>query len=350
MDCATAQQTVSASFDGEAVDADVLRSAKTHCANCLACAEFVAAMERIQTMYAIQVPEDVLERALTGVRAEYAATAPEAPIELLADDVVAETASEDADTPERVVFAGRTAARLPSTPSWAGWAAAAAVLLVVAGVATTRGVQYIMRPAVSSANQESAFTTDSREDRGATHSGTQPKDGTDEDTESTVALSTPAPSYVVFDTEVYVLAGDATAPLQAQPLSTLTSALDTEDEPSEHVVYASDDPDTIIVATTEATASRFTLVTRSVRGAVYSLRSGPIERFGEWPSLPSDIPMPDSADGLPIFMRAGTDDLNVTIFTRLGRSRSAGIAVAPDTEQDDPAAGNAGWTWWEPRQ
>jgi predicted anti-sigma-YlaC factor YlaD len=333
MDCAAAQQVLSAAFDGESVDSAALCSAEEHYGECTQCAEFVAALERVREASAILIPADVLERALHRVRAE-----------------AAEGADGDSETAAQTPLVDDAPSRLPAMPAWAGWAAAAAAMLVVVGIATTQGVHYLLRPATTTSPQENSTFGGDRGSEHVTSSGTAQDEAATESLEAAVPASSPAPSYVVFDQEVYVLGGKEAVRPDGTPVGSLISALDTGDPPLEHPVYASDSPDVIVIAATEDEALRFTLVTRTVRGDVYSLRSGQIDAFGDWPTLPDAVPEPSSPDGLPVFAKAGKDDLDVSIFTRLGRSRSAGVAVAPGTGRDDPAAGSTGWTWWEPRR
>jgi len=130
----------------------------------------------------------------------------------------------------------------------------------------------------------------------------------------------------------------------------VTTSLDTGGAAIAYPVFADASSDTIIVDVGDDALMRFDPVVRTLRGTVYALRSGAITAFGQWPSLPSGIPEPSSPDGSPVFIAAGTDDAGVTLYVRPGTDPADGFAVAPGTAPTDPAAGNTGWTWWEPRR
>lgn len=342
-ECTNAQEIISAASDGELHDAAALEAAKTHCRSCPECAAFVRTLAAIHRAPAPEMPAGAFERILDGVRTAY---------ETAAHEPVAAAATEEAEPlPVAVPAPGRMADAAPSgrprVPVWAPWAAAAAVLLVVAGVATTQGVQYLLKPSGDGAVLGEASTTDpSREsdgDQAAPEAAPAPP-------ADDAATAEQGPAYVVFDQRVFTRTGETARPAAGSPIGSVTSALDSGEAAVAYPVYPGTDADTIVVATDDDEALVFTSVVRPLRGTPYGLRSGSISAFGQWPSLPSDIPEPTSPDGSPTFIKVGTDDLGVPIFVRPGTDPASGFAVAPGTAPSDPAAGNTGWTWWEPQR
>jgi hypothetical protein len=328
MECSEAQQMISAAYDGEQQDARVVERAKEHCRACAECADFVTTLAAIHRLPAPEMPAPALERMLGALRDEY-------PLE--AEQTVA-ASPEIREAPR------------PRVPVWASWAAAAAVLLVAAGVITTQGVRYLLQPSDSADTVGEISMMEPSGDRQA-----------EEGIEGDLAASEPAatddaltaavgPSYVVFGRDVYRLVTSDGDPPSGAQIGSVTSSLDTGGPAATYAVYGDPPSDTIVVASDDTTFLRFEPVVRTLRGTPYALRSGSIATFGQWPSLPAGIPEPSAPDGSPVFIAAGTDDVGVTVFVRPGTDPSAGFAVAPGTSPTDPAAGNTGWTWWEPRR
>ncbi len=75
---------------------------------------------------------------------------------------------------------------------------------------------------------------------------------------------------------------------------------------------------------------------------------GPIGSFGKWPLPPPGLPMPTQEDGSPVFKASVVDDHGQRIYVAEEGYPREGIAIAPNTSSNDPAAGNPNWTWWEP--
>jgi hypothetical protein len=345
MECAQAQEVISAAYDGEERDPLALGNAKDHCRSCAECAEYVRTLAAIHRLPTPEMPEPALERVLAALREEYEPAPAEA--------AVAETETVAEPAPLPIVetpfepSAHEGASRLRRAPAWAPWAAAAAVLLVVAGIATTQGVRYLLQPSGDTAMVGESVTSDSEREYGEDGAGTAAITPPAQDEAVTPASG---PSYVLFGQEVYALVGPVDSPVSSGSVGSVTTSLDTGGSSATYAVYPGATPDTIVVAVDDDSALGFAAVVRPLRGTPFSLRSTPIGTFGQWPSLPAGIPEPSAPDGSPVFIAAGTDDLGVTIYVRPGTDPSSGFAVAPGTSSGDPAAGNTGWTWWEPQR
>jgi hypothetical protein len=160
-----------------------------------------------------------------------------------------------------------------------------------------------------------------------------------------------APPYVALNGDVWELA-DSAAPAPTAPTAAgvVISSLSDGDGASEHPAsFSGSDRSVLYVAAPDGSYRAFTRVIRTLGRAEYGLVSGGvISRFGRWPSLPSRFVEPESTDGSPEFRRFGFDDLGVDVYVPPAGRTQDGFAVAPGTAGDDPAAGNPGWTWWEP--
>ena len=341
-DCLNAQEVISAAYDGELGDGAALDAAKQHCRSCAECAAFVRTLAAIHRLPAPEMPEAALERVLEALRVQYDAE-PETPAAVTPEPVV-ESAPLVASAAYEPPAEGRTG-RLGRTPVWAPWAAAAAVLLVVAGIATTQGVRYLLQPSGGDATLGEGAVTDTELDERVSS-----PPALETVPEEDAAEVTSEAAYLLFDQEVFSLVGLAAAPVSGNQIGTVASSLDTGGPSLDHPVYAGSGPDRIVIPVEDGSALEFEPVVRRLRGTAYVLRSGDIGSFGQLPTLPPGIPEPAAADGSPVFIEAGADDLGVTIYIRPGTDPNVGFAVAPGTPPDDPAAGNSGWTWWEPRR
>lgn len=320
MDCKQAQQTISAAYDSESQDARELELAKEHCRSCAECAGFVSTLAAINRLEVPEIPVPALERTLAAVRQEYPSTVAAQP-----------------DTQEYRTAAGRRA------PGWAPWAAAAAVLMIVAGVITAQGVRYLIQSPT-----DDVAIVETYEDRMATAPPEDPISEVAPPLPDDLAAAPTGPAYVVFEQAVYRLVAPVETPPRSAQIGSVTSSLDTGGPATTYPVYADPSSDAVLIEVDEDTYLRMEPVVRTLRGTRYALRSGPITLFGQWPSLPTGIPEPSAPDGSPVFIPAGTDDAGVTVYVRPGTDPAAGFAIAPGTPATDPAAGNTGWTWWEP--
>lgn len=346
MECNEAQALVSAALDKEPLDAASLQVAKEHCRTCETCNAFVRTLAAVQRQPRPEPPGDLPDRIIARVRAEAAA--------------------------QQVAAAAAPANATPTAPSvgrhldpqaiWrdpkrraaaVAWASAAAVVLVVAGIATYSGVRQILVPPLTSEAQREVVVLDSA----APESSSQPYSGaggtaeqSDGSATSTVAVA--SNGYISVDGTVYRYAGlvQGIDPATLRRVGSANTALDVATDPPASIdVLASPDLTRVFVSREQSeTVYAFDRVTRLYNNTVYVLRSGDVARFGEWPSLPSGIPQPQTPEGSPTFTPDGQDASGVTVYRRTGSSAASGIAIAPGSPASDPAAGNPGWTWWEP--
>ena len=348
--CTDIQVIISAAYDGSATDHDSLAAAKAHCHTCAECADFVALLASMRRLPAPVIPADALERTLAAVRTEMAA-ASEKPA------VATQSAEKDAGSEEtRETRPGVTAEPIRLTRdrwrSWAPWAAAAAVFLLAAGVVTAQGVRYLLSPtsgtmtASDTASLERSSEPESDSLAGPAEGGTAPGDDGIDISGDASTLSGPA--YVTLSDRVYVFESTIEQPPAGTPTGNLTSSLDSGAPAIPREVWTAPDSDAIVVAGDDGAYLRFTPVSRSFRGRTYVMRAPMISSFGVWPSLPPAVPKPSTPDGGPELFPAGSEDSGVPVFAPPGTDPASGFAIAPGTASGDPAAGNPGWTWWEP--
>lgn len=346
-DCLDAQQILSMTNDGEQVGAEALRTARAHCATCSTCASFEASLKAMRRQRPAPLADDLVARVMSAVDAEAAAEQARR-VAAASHDVATLTPATTADTPPEGprVPSGIV---LPRTRRdwtlWGGWIAAAAMLLVVAGIAAVRGAYFIAAP--PSAQSDSALRYSNSAD--VATEGEASLGWTAEDAKGTVTPTQATDDYVTFNGWVYVSTGTA-GPLasNAATIGVVTSALNTGGSVLEMAAFRGSTKTSLVLQGADDSLLGFELVSRTFQGTPYGLRSGPIEQFGQWPTLPTGIPQPDNADGSPTFERSIADDTGVAIYRRTGQSESSGFAVAPGTSASDPAAGNPNWTWWEP--
>lgn len=347
MECKEAQALVSAALDKEPLDAASLQVAKEHCRACESCNAFVRTLAAVQRQPRPEPPADLADRIIARVRAEAAARPIATPTSPMSSTPAERVGERRLDLPAIWRDPKRRAAA-------AAWTSAAAVVLIVAGVATYSGVRQILVPPLASETQRAVVLDAAAPEAASPYSGDGARGG-QSSAESAPGTMTTAPAgYVVVDGSVYRYAGL----VQGVDVNTLTragsasTALDSLSAPPEQVdVLASPDLTRVFISLEPSdTIYAFDRVTRLYDNTVYVQRSGDIARFGEWPSLPAGIPQPQTPEGSPTFTSDGQDVTGVTVYRRTGFSADDGIAIAPGSPTSDPAAGNPGWTWWEPLQ
>lgn len=307
MDCLQACEILSAAHDGELVDAALLAQARSHADSCAGCTAFVRVLDRMASAPPPGAPPELVAR-----------------VETIARPVLAPRPTRD---------------RRAWLPRVAVLASAAAVLLVVAsvgGIALLGG---------TGQTAEEAVLTESTSDEALRAA---PSAGTAGDTTSTFANSLAGPAYVSLDGAIWTLTGilDA-APGQRTPAGSVATGLDGGSPVAREAFYADDNRSALYVTGDDGRCFVFRRVVRTLGGKTFGLVSATaVSSFGAWPTLPGPAPM--AADGSPVFVPAGTDDLGVTVFAPADGTTADGFAIAPGTAPDDPAAGNPGWTWWEP--
>ncbi len=323
MDCMQACEIISAAHDGEPVDAGLLAQARAHADACADCALFLRVLDRIASAPDPEAPPELVARIgeITGQMSRDARHA---------------DAPREAPAPSSL----RTRRPFDWVPRIAILASAAAVLLVVVSAG---GLALLSR--MGQTAQEAAVT-ESAEDEALRAA---PPAGVTEEADSPVAGAAAPPDYVSLDESVWMIEGAADT-----PTSTLVSAglvrtsLGEGLTRSRNAFYPGDDRSALYVLG-DGGYLVFRRVTRTLGGVEYGLvTETPLEAFGMWPSLPGRFAAPVTADGSPAFEPAGRDDRGAEVFVPLGGDTADGFAVAPDTAPGDPAAGNPGWTWWEP--
>lgn len=310
MECLHAAELLSAAHDGEVVDPDDLTRAAAHCHDCPSCARFVETMSRIDHVLAAPAPAALVERIESRIH---------------------ETATH----------------RRLARPAWSGrlvaFASVAAVLVVALGVSSVALMRGLGgdREAVKTADGGSAMQLTATPEAAEA-------DGYD--ARAIPVPTGPAPAYIVVDGGVWALTGPATVDTSRLVVfASFDHSLEDTGTPERHdALRAAGDTATLYVRTPDGYLS-FERVVRSFGRKRYGLVSGAkIARFGEWPTLPAQFSPPRSDDGAPTFRAVAKDDLNVDVFIPNAGDISRGFAVAPGTDTGDPAAGNPGWTWWEP--
>ena len=386
MDCLTAQRVISDALDHAPVDATALSEAKSHCRQCASCSVFVRAMLLVKNAPLPELPADIVDRVMVAVRAEakvaeeretarMLATAQSAPA---AGSEAAATASGaapsdsgvpvapkqplEASTPPPLGAALGARAVVGSLRRWVAtlsrrelvaWAGAAAMILVATGVAATSGIRIITTQPASVA--QSTTANEARElgapsGLSAPLLDQAPAAGATDSFSGTYAGAT-APSVITVTGLVFVLSGPSSiATGTMRPTGTTVSALGGSASPTVREVLANDVPGTVYVFDdVNQQLLAFTRVVRTYNNVVYQLTSAEVPDFGQWPTLPAQIPAPAKDDGSPTFSAVPPGAAGETPVYRLASAdASAGIAIAPGTDAQDPAAGNPNWTWWAP--
>lgn len=326
MDCLQAAEVLSAAHDGELLDAAQLQAARQHCASCAHCRAMEQLLGRVSELQGPRTP-DSLVASIAHRAAAVAAEVRHAAADVQADDALPVPAHKH---PQRANIGLRW------VTAFAGTAAVLLVAMLVGTMVLANGPQ--------KANDEAA-TIMLSEESGSDPEGTAAPESAQDD--ALRATAQPAPAYVVFDGGVWILSEGAPAASVLTTAGAVTSDLGSGTPATRHAYTSDADGDPLYVRS-EGGYVAFTRVVRSVGRAEYQLRTDqPVELFGQWPALPSRIPVPESSDGSPVFRKYGFDDRNVDLYALIPHGIEGGFAVAPGTTTDDPAAGNPNWTWWE---
>lgn len=344
MDCLRAQELISDALDHSPVDDSDLTEAKQHCRDCSDCAAFVRALLAVQKAPLPKPAEDLEDRVMARVRLE----AEKAAIARARDTATpAQRAVDSAPSPAPAVTLTDLAARVRDPrrrASVIAWGSAAAVLFVAAAVGAFAGLRTILVPEPI-AQYEFTGTTAEAPQADAPPTAPGAESGAAQD--SARSLGAQEPRFITLDGSVYRFVSDVpTVNLENfERIDSVRTALDSGASPRTHDVYGSARGNLYVDARDRVML--FTWVTRDYRGDVYVLRSGDIDAFGEWPSLPSGVRRPGSADGSPVFDEEGTDAYGTKVYVERGRTAANGIAVGPNPPGGDPITGAPDWTWWE---
>lgn len=354
MDCTEAALLLCAAEDGEPVSSGALALAHAHCSGCSECAAFRETLARLHTVPAPRAPLSLVSRIISAIPENIVAQpvalrtspGPEAVerAELPAMEMSAEAALQSTAPVSEL---GRPRKRW-STPRLAIALSTAAVLLLAVGV--TSGVLLSGRDASDSgmlatsndATSESAAIGTPTVSAGTTESGT------------TGIVVSVAPDYVAFDGVVYLLQGsDTPSESSLTTAGVVTTSLDASGTVALRTAYYLGlDESTLYLGSAETGEYlAFARVSRFVGRTEYVLvTDAALAHFGAWPTLPEQFSTPVTSDGAPSFRLFGFDDLGVNIYVGYGSGVDKGVAIAPGTTVDDPAAGNPNWTWWEPTE
>lgn len=324
MDCRQAAEILSAAAEGELLDAAQLTLARQHCLECAECRRIAALVERSAALPRRSAPGDLVTRLenLAGATAREIREAHE------------QEETELEEPPVELEPKARKSMWRPITV----FASVAALLLV----ALTGGT-LVLASRTPTAGESTAETL-SKSDGNVM--GAAPQAGTSEPQADTRSALKPAPSYVVFDGGVWLLSGPA-VPSGVTTAGAVVSDLGTGTSES-HDAFISADGELLFVAGADGSYLEFAPVVRTMGRSRYRMVTDvPVTIFGQWPTLPGDIPTPTEPDGAPVFSRFGFDDRNVDVYALIPHGIEGGFAIAPNTAAEDPAAGNPNWTWWE---
>jgi hypothetical protein len=242
-------------------------------------------------------------------------------------------------------LAGRRRIRPAALAAWVG---AAAIFLVGIGTIGVLGVR-LMSPAPKTVatgvvvGGASAQSGAGASDKALTEAA--PSAPASSTARATVSATS---DFVTFNGTAYRLTGPATVDIsQLKPLGTTTTSLDGGNVRSRPVLGVAGSP-SVYVASDSGQLLEFQPLERAFQGRTYRMNSADIVAFGVWPTLPSGIAPPTSADGSPTFLAVGADSAGVTIYRRTSTPVAEGIAVAPGAPEGDSANGIPGWSWWTP--
>lgn len=364
MDCTEAALLLCAAEDGEPVSSGALALAHAHCDGCPDCAAFRATLVRLHTAPAPRAPLSLVSAIITAIPENVVSQAV-----VNSAEITAATDAGPADQPETEPGAGAAPGLSESAgpqtatpvielvPRKTRWAtpriaialSSAAVLLIAIGI--TSGVLFSGRGAPES-DMLVGSSTDGSVAAESSSIGTPSISTGETDTTAADRAVSIAPDYITFGGTVYLRSGVETpAESSLATAGAVTSSLDASGTVKIQTGYvAGADKTTLYIGSAENNEYlTFTRVSRTVGRTQYVLTTdAALAHFGEWPTLPERFGKPVTSDGAPTFRLFGFDDLGVNVYVAYGTDASAGVAIAPGTPVDDPAAGNPNWTWWEP--
>jgi hypothetical protein len=319
MDHVEVQQLLSQAHDGEEVDTRALTEARAHAESCAECTAFVRGMEAIAAVPAPTAPDGLATRVVDHVGTEAASAAAEA--------------------------------AAPPREERRSWLRPAIVIGVSFAALAVVGVVSIAVLTGQDENGEDAVDTDTLAT--APDAGARAAEESVEGEAAADETEAVAGDWVSFEGFVYEVAGTQSVDSSdVETVGVLATAMDSErDPPTEYTVHAPIEQDVrglYLSTETSGTYYRLDPVGRFYEGETYHLETGtPLDRFGEWPTLPDRFAPPAAADGAPTFAEWG-DSGGVTVYVAVGRDPDYGIAVAPGSSPTDPARGNPDWSWWDP--
>ena len=367
MDCITAQSLISAAMDHEPLDAAALAEAKEHCRTCEQCAQFVRGQLIAKQAPLPAPPADLADRAMALVRAEaerdakraaakasVAAAGPAATGDTEAEASASEESAEVVPIATLAAPRPKPRRRLPRPYAIGGIAAAVVLAFLGAGAAVIFGTrqispqttvsEYTFRPATGAGLSANAPAQDGAKAKTALPSAA-PLNGTG----ALRAGVAGGPKDITVDGVVYSQTGPVSFDVTGKaPVGQTTSSLDTTATPTSHQVYGGPTADTVYVSDGSGQTIAFSRVARTYLGQTYVLTAAELTGFGQWPTLPSQIQAPTSADGQPTFLFEAMDDHGVRVYRLATSPITSGIAVAPNGDTGGPMAGDPNWTWWTP--
>lgn len=352
MECHDAQRIISEAIDKGLVSAEELEEAKQHAAGCTDCLSYIRTLTVLQKTPPPQPPDGLVFRVMQRVKEEAEAEAVRQALESSAAAAGAEAPAKPTSEPVDMKGLWARITAPDNRRTLAIWAGAAAVLLVFVGIFAISGVNSILRPGATGGARESLSAGSAGSNKGATI--VPPPEDLDAQAPTTAetqgdAAGAGAPeSYVSVDGYVYRLVGDSTfAESNLVKAGTIDSALDTDGPPQSFDYYTTPEKNQVVVVDASGKRLLFQLVVRDFAGNRYALRTDTIASFGDWPTMPQGQPVPATSDGSPDYVPAGTSE-GISVYSQVGATPQAGIAVPPGTPATDPAAGNPNWTWWTP--
>jgi len=364
VNCTEAALLLCAAEDGEPVSSGALALAHAHCDGCPDCAAFRATLVRLHTAPAPHAPLSLVSRIISAIPENVVAQPAVAMAEAAAATVPGpcNQLPTGTDAPPEASGSsglGATSPVIEFIPARRRWTApriaialsSAAVFLLAIGI--TSSVLFSGRGAsesdmlVTSSPESSMATESSRDDT----TGTSPSTT---DTGMADNIASVSPDYITFEGTVYLLEGIETpAESSLATAGAVTSSLDASGTVRIQTAYlaGTDEATLYVKSVDENEYLAFGRVSRTVGRAEYVLvTDAALAHFGEWPTLPERFGKPVTSDGAPTFRLFGFDDLGVNIYVAYGTDAGAGVAIAPGTPDDDPAAANPNWTWWEPAE